>query len=72
MSARGAVMSKTARNAVKLRNGEFREQCFDNSGEKIDVCTSSPDRGFAAQFSLPTTGKKKNSGTQGRVGVASN
>ena len=71
MSARGAVMSKTARNAVKLRNGEFREQCFDNSGEKIDVCTSSPDRGFAAQFSLPTTGKK-NSGTQGRVGVASN
>ena len=42
----------------ELRNGEFREQCCDNSGEKIDVCTSSPDRGFAAQFSLPTTGKK--------------
>ena len=49
---------KRARNVVKLRNGEFREQCFDNSGEKINVCTSSPDRSFAAQFSLPTTGKK--------------
>ena len=38
VSARGAVMCKTARNAVKLRYGEFREQCFDNSGEKVDVC----------------------------------
>ena len=37
MSARGAVMCKTC-NAVKLRDGEFREQCFDNSGEKVDVC----------------------------------
>ena len=34
----GEVMRKTLRNAVKLRDGEFREQCFDNSGEKIDVC----------------------------------
>ena len=31
-------MRKTARNAVKLRDGEFRERCFDNSGKKIDVC----------------------------------
>ena len=38
MSARGTVMCKTARNAVKLRYGEFREQCFDNCGEKVDVC----------------------------------
>ena len=38
MSARGTVMCKTARNGVKLRDGEFREQCFDNCGEKVDVC----------------------------------
>ena len=41
MPARGAVMRKTARNAVKLRHGKFREQCFDNCGEKIDVCLNS-------------------------------
>ena len=29
---------KTARNAVKLKDGEFREQCVDNHSEKIDVC----------------------------------
>ena len=44
---------KRVRNVVKLRNGEFREQCFDNSGEKTDVCTSSPDRGFASQTLAP-------------------
>ena len=31
-------MRKTGRTAVKLRDGESREQCSDNSGEKIDVC----------------------------------
>ena len=31
-------MRKTARNAVNLRDGEFHEQCLDNSREKIDVC----------------------------------
>ena len=31
-------MCITARNAIKMRDCKFREQCFDTSGEKIDVC----------------------------------
>ena len=53
---------KRARNVVKLRNGEFREQCFHNSGEKIDVCTSSPDRGFAANNRKKTLAPRVGSG----------
>ena len=53
---------KRARNVVKLRDGEFREQCFHNSGEKIDVCTSSPDRGFAANNRKKTLAPRVGSG----------
>ena len=53
---------KRARNVVKLRNDEFREQCFHNSGEKIDVCTSSPDRGFAANNRKKTLAPRVGSG----------
>ena len=38
MSAPEVVIRKTSLNAVKLRDGECREQCFNNSGEKIDLC----------------------------------
>ena len=55
MTARGAVMCKKGAKCCQIEEWRFPEQCFDNSGEKIDVCTSSPD----PQFSLPTTGIKK-------------